>query len=620
MKKSNYIFVVALVGMLALAGCTFLDSDNKSTVTADEQFATESGWNQLLNQAYFKMRTIYSSPLLFCAGTDMYTTGQGAAKTPVHTYTYNADEAIVQDLYENLYATVNAANCVLKYSANEQYNDEAKFIRAYCYYILTQQFGAVPYIAEYIETASSNYPRTPLNEVYSQLEQELKQIIDAKRLPELPDAAQGRGRASLIAAKALLAKVYLAAAWDLDVKANDLKGTYQISATDRFQKALRYAEEVTNAVPLTQTFAQKWDFDFNESGANAETLFAIQYDRATSSDQATGGHDQQHYFGVYMGSNSTGVKALKNDLAPTERVYLGFEKNDQRFDASFMTTIYGYDGDDTNWSTQGYWGAYNAKDVSARPIAWRYFPWYTTDDEINGYLTANAANFVTTGLKKRTKVLRVADKVTCWAFKEDGSKDDAASTTYSINFSAAINNVEGLLPPCKKFDDKNTTSSVQQKGGTYRDIVVLNASEIYLSAAEAALMLNDPQQACNFLKQVRQRAGLTTPLNSFADYTRYDWELNQHIGVGATDSYGITITELDVILDERMRETLGEYYRWMDLRRTKQLARYAIAYGGVAEADMRGNDGNLKLLRPIPTNELQINTGINPETDQNPGF
>ena len=88
---------------------------------------------------------------------------------------------------------------------------------------------------------------------------------------------------------------------------------------------------------------------------------------------------------------------------------------------------------------------------------------------------------------------------------------------------------------------------------------------------------------------------------------------------GQTDSYGLTINKLDVILDERMRETLGEYYRWMDLRRTHQLVRYNTTYCGLSVNNMTGNDGQIKWLRPIPENEIQINSGIT-AADQNPGF
>jgi len=624
MKKYIMIAAIAMATIASLSSCSdFLDSKNKSTVTADDQFKSPSGWNQLLNQAYYNMRNIYASPLLFCAGTDMYTTSQGATPSVIHTYQYPANNSEVQDLYTNLYATINAANCVLKYSTDTKINDQAIFVRAYCYYILTQQFGGVPYISEYIESASDSYPRTPLAECYNKMIAELEGVIARGALDAVSSANDGHGRASILGAKALLAKIYLAAGWDLETSLTDAsKGTYTINGTSYFSKAASMAAEVASAVPLTQTFAQKWDFNLNEAGNNAETLFAIQYDRATSSDQVKGGHSQQHYFGGYMGSNTLGVKALKNDLCPTERVYYAFDKNDDRFEGSFMTTIYAYSGDASKWSKEGYWGYFNTTDAekNALKVSWKFFPWYATTAEINTYLTNNASKFITTGMKSPTKVLHVADQVTCWAYKADGSADAAASTNNTMAITNAIAKI-GLVPPVKKFDDKNTTSEVAQSGGDYRDIVVLNASEIYLVAAEAYLMAGDETNALKYLNDVRNRANAGA-LASFAAYQRFDWAMGAtggYVHVGDTDSNGITLNNIDVILDERMRETLGEYYRWMDLRRTKQLIRYNIAFNGITLANMTGADGQIKWLRPIPANEIELNTGITP-ADQNPGF
>ena len=622
MKKHIMISAVALATLAGLSSCSdFLESRNKSTVTAEQQFGSATGWNQLLNQSYYAMRNIYNdTPLLFGAGTDMYGMSQGTAPTVLHTYQYPANNADVEKLYTNLYATVNYANATLKYSTDEKINDQALFVRSYAYYILIQQFGSVPYIEAYIESAADSYPRTPLADCYTKLIADLEGIISRGVLDDTSAATDGHGRASIQAAKALLAKVYLAAGWDLQTTLNDAaQGTYTVNNTDYFTKAANLAAEVANKVPLTQSFADKWDFDKNENGSNAETLFAIQYDRASSSDQVKGGHDQQHYFAGYMGSNTLGVKGIKNGLCPTERVYYAFDKGDDRFEGSFMTTIYAYDGDASKWSKSGYWGAYNASAAEKNnlKISWKFFPWYTTTADIDQYRTDNASKFVTTGMKSPTMVLHIADLVTCWAYKNDGTFDAAKSNTNTMSMVNAIAKI-GLVPPVKKFDDKNTTSEVSQAGGDYRDIVVLNISEIYLTAAEAYLMAGDETNALKYLNAVRNRANAGA-LASLSAYKRYDWTDDSYKTVGQTDGNGITINKLDVILDERMRETLGEFYRWMDLRRTKQLVRYNVAFNGLTVANMTGDDGQIKWLRPIPANEIELNTGIN-GNDQNPGF
>lgn len=624
MKKFIIMSALGLATVAGLSSCSdFLDTDNKSTVTPESQFSDISGWNQQLNNAYYALRDVYSDPKVFCQGTDLYTVGQNASAPVLQSYQYSSDNEDVTNLYKNTYAAINYANCVLKYCKDDKLNDQARFVRDYCYYILTQQFGAVPYITDYIESASTNYPRTDLATVYANVIADLKEIIANGNLESVSSEKDARGRASVIGAKALLAKVYLAAGWDLQTTVNDAKnGTYTVNSTEYFAEAAKYASEVADAVPLTQSFDKKWDFDNNEKGTNAETLFAIQYDRATSSDKVTGGHDQQHNFALYMGSNTLGVKGVKSDLCPTERVYYAFDKGDDRFEGTFMTTVYGYDGNESSWSKQGYWAYYNANDdeKAKLSIAFKYFPWYTEDSEIEAYCTAHASQFVTTGMKSTTKVFKVAENSTCKAYAANGSYDAKNSATYTQPFSSAIQKI-GCLPPVRKFDDKNTTSDCKQSGGDYRDVVVLNASEIYLVAAEAYLMMGDDANSLKYLNAVRTRSHASY-LGSFSDYKRYDWGYNDaggYVSFGQTDSYGLTINKLDVILDERMRETLGEYYRWMDLRRTHQLVRYNTTYCGLSVANMTGNDGQIKWLRPIPENEIQINSGIT-AADQNPGF
>ena len=82
-----------------------------------------------------------------------------------------------------------------------------------------------------------------------------------------------------------------------------------------------------------------------------------------------------------------------------------------------------------------------------------------------------------------------------------------------------------------------------------------------------------------------------------------------------------SIKDIDLVLDERARELYGEGHRWMDLRRTKQLVRYNVQFSEYIadENAMKGNDGNIRWYRPIPTNEISANTGIS-VADQNPGY
>lgn len=85
---------------------------------------------------------------------------------------------------------------------------EAKFLRAFCYFYLTNLWGDVPLVVSSSYKVNSSIPRTPAFDVYQQI---ISDLIDAKTL--LPDdysTSNGlRTRATRWAAIALLARTYL---------------------------------------------------------------------------------------------------------------------------------------------------------------------------------------------------------------------------------------------------------------------------------------------------------------------------------------------------------------------------------------------------------------------------
>ena len=83
--------------------------------------------------------------------------------------------------------------------------------------------------------------------------------------------------------------------------------------------------------------------------------------------------------------------------------------------------------------------------------------------------------------------------------------------------------------------------------------------------------------------------------------------------------YVTNLDPVDVILDERARELCGEFYRWIDLRRTKRLINYNVEYNGLDKNNFVGSDGQYKWYRPFPVGEINLNDALTNE-DQNPGY
>lgn len=609
MKKTLYILIGLLLSTLMLNSCKdYLVPENKVTggQTADDYFSTNP--EALRTYAYSLMKPIAKRTDVFAKGTDLYMMTHQKTVSQFQNYILTPENDDVKSLYADCYACINAANALIYYDKEQKYSDEAVFIRSYMYYILSQQFGAVPYISEYINNANRNYPRTPLADLYASLISDLTTIANSTVLAE----ENHSGYASKRAAAALLAKVYLAAGWDLGTTLTDaVAGTYSVNDENGyFSKAAEWADKAIKMGAVqdltTMTFEQKWS-PSNEG--NGEEIFSVQYELAGYPGAvAEGGHGLQNHYGSYFDNPSkTGGKYSDSEDGPTAKANQMWEAGDQRYAATFMTTMYGYDG--TNYD-KGYFAYYNL-DAAAQaelPIWKVYFPYTATEADVTAFLAANQARFAMTKADGSVnqvltpKAYLLGDKVTVWEFNTDGTV--AKKTTNTATYEDALFNELDYAPTVKKWDDPNT---IQANGNTncYRDIVLLHLSDIFLVAAEAYLMAGDDAKAISYVNAVRTRAGLGAA--SFANYE---------------PAYAAkTLRPIDLILDERAKELYAEGHRWMDLRRTKQLVHYNVDYSYYISdvAQMQNTAGVTKWYRPIPQAEINSNEGIS-EADQNAGY
>ena len=601
MKKKIYLIIAAalLTGTVFTSCSDFLDAENKSAggQTADDRFGADA--TQYLTATYNSLKSIVYNVGLYQQGTDLYINTRGKAQGSYNEYSLTPEDNGVKSLYSNLYKTINYANGVIYYAGEDSpLSHEARFLRGYAYYVLSQQFGGVPYITTYINDANREYPRNSLEEVYANLIADLEDLYSSSTLTD----QRHDGRASKQAVAALLAKVYLSAGWDLDAPYSNVEsGTYSVSSTSRFTKAAQWAETAIHNVALTMSFADKWA-PTNEG--NAEEIFSVKYERAGFPGNVTsGGHSQQNNYGGYYGEClSTCMKNVGSENAQSEKAMYLFEKGDNRYEATYMTSMYNAT-DKSNWGTEGYYSYYTASNRDNLPIAYRYFPWYVTEAEAEAEFAARSAQYTKgNGIKDVIAVILTLPNVVKYTFNTDGTY---SKTTIDINsYNTQTNN--GVC--VKKFDDPECEQVTGNN--SYRDIVIFHVSDMYLIAAEAYLMAGQTDQALAKLNAVRNRAGLP----SLASFSAYE---NQY-----TTSAAFKLTELDVILDERARELYAEGYRWMDLRRTKQLVRYNVefnVYVGTARAMMDVTGTDYKLYRPIPSDEIEMNTAMD-KTDQNPGY
>ena len=555
--------------MGTMTSCSdFLDASNKSNVTAKQSFATKEGLNNLVNNAYQHLQNVYAAPLFtscFSAGTDMYADARNKMNEALNTYeTLTPENTDIKNLYTYLYSGIRAANSVSYYAQTAQVDDktkgqligEARVLAAYEYYLLVNNFGGVPIMKDFLTTADTGYPKSSAADVYAYIISELEDVI-SKNVLQASTATKGGGRISQETAKAILAKTYLSAAWDLNKQ-------------EYFSKAAALADEVIAGRKLTTPFAKLWKAD-GSGDDNEEFLWDVEYDLATANNTTSGGTEWSGYYCNYLGGNEDNIKATTSSYVPTLYALHCFKKGDQRYDATFMKEL--PDINKGNAAGTGYWTWYkNGESLVGKPVTRYYSAWYETDADFEAWKAIDPAN--------RANTYRIPmDSQSKEAQNMDGRDMEYYDNQQLVYGSS----------PCKKFDDSKTATT--EKNTCYRDIHIITLPEMYLVAAEAYLKAGDNPKALARLNEVHQRAGLSALTG--------------------------TIT-IDDILDENACENFGNEARWMDLRRTQTLVTRCTKYNhemGDKAAQYIGK----KLLRPIPQAAIDANDQLT-LADQNPGY
>ena len=569
MKKILYSVALAACCMGTMTSCSdFLDASNKSNVTAKQSFATKEGLNNLVNNAYQHLQNVYAAPLFtscFSAGTDMYADARNKMNEALNTYeTLTPENTDIKNLYTYLYAGIRAANSVSYYAQTAQVDDktkgqlvgEARVLAAYEYYLLVNNFGGVPIMKDFLTTADTGYPKSSAADVYAYIISELEDVI-SKNVLQASTATKGGGRISQETAKAILAKTYLSAAWDLNKQ-------------EYFSKAAALADEVIAGRKLTTPFAKLWKAD-GSGDDNEEFLWDVEYDLATANNTTSGGTEWSGYYCNYLGGNEDNIKATTSSYVPTLYALHCFKKGDQRYDATFMKEL--PDINKGNAAGTGYWTWYkNGESLVGKPVTRYYSAWYETDADFEAWKAIDPAN--------RANTYRIPmDSLSKEAQNMDGRDMEYYDNQQLVYGSS----------PCKKFDDSKTAKT--EKNTCYRDIHIITLPEMYLVAAEAYLKAGDNPKALARLNEVHQRAGLPALTG--------------------------TIT-IDDILDENACENFGNESRWMDLRRTQTLVDRCNKYNHEIEGKAAQYIGK-KLLRPIPQAAIDANDQLT-LADQNPGY
>lgn len=572
MKKFIYSAVMALAVLSTTSCSDFLEQDNRSDKPSEEFYATKSGFSSLVNSTYSSLRSVYGGvPWVFSAGTDLYAKGkQGVNAIGLYGSTYNSSDNDVKTFYTECFEGVQLANSVIHYSetteessVRQQYTDEARFVRAYYYYLLVQQFGGVTLNKTMFNEAVMSHARNSAEEVYQFVIDEFTALTGAdSKLLERKDAKGSNwGRANKRAAYHFLAKAYLA------------RGYESFAASTDFENAAKYAELAINGELPTIPFSDVFNVNNEE---NNEIFWSVQYSSATLEDLSKSGNSQQSLFGVYLGGAEEKNKYNYGFLAPTYHLHELFTEGDARYEGTFMLELY-----------KNYYDYYDATKKAASTVKYYYAPkWVDVDAWRNEpqYKEArkNATVVVTqpNGIDRKGKVTTYYEKCA----------DD-----YGV--------------PCiRKFDDSKSPFSLT---GSTHDIILARLGETYLVAAEAYVKMNQPDKAKVKVDALRKRAtqtgyDLSVSVSDLTGEAGIDFILDER----ARECAGEYHRWMDLKRTGRLIEYVANgTYNGKTCR--------AYNPDKIKVDDFMGNDGNVKTLRPIPLDAINKNKG---EVTQNLGF
>jgi len=581
MKRIIYI-LASFFFLIALASCQdWLEEENHSSTTQDF-LKTSQGFKMGLNSVYSVLGSMYGDEGgihgLMNPGTDELkssTTENRTTTLSIYDPTrYTAENEFLSNLWSNAYKNINTLNYMIENVDNipidanltlaqrTQYLGEAKFMRAFLYFNLVQQFGDITVSTTFNDQPSKSAVRDDMLKAYDVIIQDL---IDASTecSPSLHLNGLEAGRASGAAARHLLARVYLTLGWVYDKSSssypNNSHNKYYDpdKAKEYYQKAYNIASKLIADAPslgisLMSSFADIFNEENDDpSGKNKEELFVARMDwdlDNTYGRRSTLNHYYVNGYEAYMGERNIDDGRCYSWFNPNVYTYNAFNNRykDTRYDATFQKVWYAtkaQKGGTVSYVINGTKESFNWKYTVVGDTA-IYYPGYNM----------------------------TADEIRAKTQNREGNK-------YLIFTPNAYDGYK-IFPTITKFLDR---TRAQYNDNSDRSYIIFRLGETYLLAAEAAYKLNDNENAAKYINILRERA--RNKLTSVS---------------GELDIKASDIT-LDFILEERTRELLAEHCRWADLARTGTLlTRVKLYNDGVAKTNIEEKDQ----LRPIPQGQI----------------
>lgn len=628
-------------------GCKDILNEQPRSIFEPGYFKTENGVNGGLTSMYAHLRYIYGQAYYYnttLTGTDEVTYGQSADQNFKVMDLSGVGEITPTDsradaIWGPAFYNINTASGIIENASEVGISDaliaEARFFRAFDYFLLVQTFGGVPLDQgtgelKFNISPSRTSVRNTVPEVYT------KAVFPdlLKAISDLPQSPRVTGGVTKTLAHLYLAKAYLTYGWWL---------------------------ENPNNIPTYPETART-----DPDGHNAQWYFQQAYDIAVAGIDNPGPYKlQPTYYDVNLAQNDRNSEVM---------LYADHTEDSEFYNGSSLTYANGGAPDnfagwmmtwnytDIRGATEPKWGTVistvqrEAAQALGRPWT-RMSPTIGaitntfTDKALDGrydgtFTTVYRGNWnkggLTTPFVYNANNLQVmpGEPVLTFLNEEPTTAVDYSNATYKSNIGAGVlpGRADFVISPrgisrivfpglwkLGPYRTDNGAGLGQPNAASTRPFNIAKFSELYFVAAEAAVKganTEAQKSARELINVIRARAG------------KWRWDNNgnrervEDNSAALTAATPATIT-INYILAERSREYFGEGYRWYDLIRTQKWTELASTYQicGPNKGDHTPLTVNRTIqphhyLRPIPVS--QINAMAMPEAEkkayQNPGY
>src|SRR5690606_13989162 len=263
----NYRYLI-LVLVLAMSGCS-IDRDPLDQLSAGQFWKNQDDFDNAMTAIYGKLQTP-----MFSSGTpdwDLVTDNAYGQHNSGNSRDINAGEiapslgGFISDVYSNAYSGIARVNIFLHQMANysgdflsqetlNAYEGQAKFMRAYYYFLLYACYGDVPLVREPLDLNNFVQPKVDAAEILDFVYEDLDRAIELLKPVVYAD---GGGRVVKSSAQALKLRVLMYTGYDengaadiaaltqaRDLAAEIMDAGYSLSP--RFQNIFRHAQQEGN--------------------------------------------------------------------------------------------------------------------------------------------------------------------------------------------------------------------------------------------------------------------------------------------------------------------------------------------------------------------------------------